>query len=644
MKIPRELTAEVFPMYRSVVVSSIVVFLVILLSSVPADAEKIIITASPLDDPSSTSAGKRSQTAFSEIITIDETSYGLIDFGEALKMASSVDLPDYGGSITAPVSLRGSNYQQTLIMVDGIPVVPVTGDIVDLSLYTLPEMEQVEIIKGSNSAAYGKYAMGGVINLVTKKPVFDNSASFTSSQGSYGYSLYNALANTYYHDVGFMLNLTRCSAENDYLYEREDGTEARRSNNDAELTSINSKIRFDAGGWDTLISGTITDQKKGSPGSEGDAGVLTPTDETMVSKNSFFLNTSRSFSQNQSLTLMASRLYDHTHNLTFYAGDVWTKLSSENLELSYLYDSRIFMLSPGIAYSREKINSDDYGIHSRITASGYLNSSVSLDPLLISMALRYDNSSDFEGSWTYHGGAVWKASDIIDLKANIGTGYHEPSMGHLYTPSSWYTFLPNPGLKPEKSFNWDIGPCIAFEHFGMGACYFVSTYKDLIKMDFPAPFSFTYINLDKARASGIESYAWTKPASYLTLSANYSFNHFTYASGEYRSRKVKQKPSQVLNLQVDYSTRVIRKDVSVFLAYQFRRGVYTNESNTEKTGDRNIVNTGVSVELIENASMSFKVNNLLNDTSVEYKDRSDWGSFWYPVPGRTYRFSIQMNI
>lgn len=621
-----------------------ILFFCVFSLSIPVRAEKIIITATPIDDSSSGSVVEKSPTAFSEVIKIDRSSYGLIDLNEALKMASSVDLPDYGGSVTAPISLRGSNFQQTLIMVDGMPISPVTGDMVDLSLYTIPEIHQVEIIKGSNSASYGKSAMGGAVNLVTKNPTFDNSGSFTSSQGSYGYSLYNALINTCYNEVGFLLNLTRSSAENDFLYEREDGSTQRRLNNDSEHTSVNGKIQFDAGGWNTLISATIIEQRKGSPGSEGDAGVLTPTDETDVSQNSFILDTSKSITKNQSVIVKASRLHNRTHNLTFFAGDAWTSQTTENLDLAYLYAGRLFMLSPGVVYTREKINSDDYGIHSRNTASGYLSSSASIKPCVLSLTLRYDNSSDFDGAWTYHSGIVWNVLDYLDLKANIGSGYREPSMGHLYTPSTWYTFIRNPELKPEKSVNWDIGPSVEFEDFGMGVSYFKSSYRDLIKMDFPAASSFTYINVDKATATGIEAYAWVKPLETFRLSANYSFNQFRYASGEYESKTLKHKPKQVFNLQADFNPEIMSRKTNIFLAYQFRQGVYTNESNTEKTGNRNIFNTGISVEVIKNAIMSLKVNNVFNDTSVEYKDSSQWGSFWYPVPGRTYRFSIQLSL
>ncbi|HHO75877.1 MAG TPA: TonB-dependent receptor [Deltaproteobacteria bacterium] len=631
-------------MNRSVFVSSIVLSLALVLSSAPVFGEKIVITATRLDDPAPSSIAGKVPTAFSETIKVDKSSHGMIDLNEALKMASSIDLPDYGGAVTAPISLRGSNFHQTLIMIDGIPVSPVTGDMTDLSLYAIPEIRQIEIVKGGNGARFGRYAMGGAINLVTKDPEFRNSASLTSSTGTYGYSLHNALINTFYKDIGIMLNLTRSSADNDYLYKKEDGTTEKRLNNDYERTSINSKIRFDAGGWDTLISGTFSDQTKGSPGSEGDAGMLTPTDETTVSQNSFYLTTAKALTETQTLALKLSRFYDHTHNLTFYSGDAWSKLSTEYLDIAYVYDKRPFMLSPGFVYIRERMNSDDYDIHSRKTASGYLNSSASTDLFVLSLTLRYDNSSDFDGEWTYHAGVQWNIHEHMGLKANIGTGYREPSMGELYTPSSYWTFILNPGLKPEKSFTWDVGPCLDFKHFGMGASYFMSSYQDLIKMDFPAPQTFTYINIDKAVATGIEAYAWSRPLEELRLSANCSFNQFRYASGEYKSKTLKHKPGQVMNLQMDYSPEIFAKNTNIFLAYQFRRGVYTNETNIERTGNRNIVNAGACVEVIENATVSLKADNIFNDRSVEYKDRSDWGSFWYPVPGRTYRLSIQMNI
>src|SRR5512137_3197649 len=150
----------------------------------------IVVTPELEKTPPQGSIAKKAPTSFSDVIIPGPESAGLIDTEEALRKASSVDLSDYGGAQTSPVTLRGSDFQQTLIMLDGIPLNPVTGDMVDLSRYMLPDIEQIEIVKGSNSADFGKAAMGGVVNLVTKNPSLIDEYDITASQGTYGYGLY----------------------------------------------------------------------------------------------------------------------------------------------------------------------------------------------------------------------------------------------------------------------------------------------------------------------------------------------------------------------------------------------------------------------------------------------------------------------
>ncbi|MGC9323227.1 MAG: TonB-dependent receptor plug domain-containing protein [Desulfomonilia bacterium] len=619
----------------------LVVFLVLLSQYSPVSAEKIIIVAPPIEDEQHGSIAQDAPTAFTEIIQVDRSARGVIDTKEVLRITSSIDLPEYGGGVTAPVSLRGSNFQQTLIMVDGVSISPVTGDLVDLDLYTLPSIDRIEVVKGSTSAIYGKSSMGGVINLITPRPTFTNSLEATSSQGTYGYSLNNATINGHVQDVGILANVTRLTSENDFLYERDDGSTARRENNDLFAISALSKIWFDLHGWDTIVSGTLMDQERGSPGSEGSAGMLTPDDEVFTNRSSILVDTEKFFSTASSLCVSASRLHDRTHAQTMYSGDTWTKLTSDTLELSYRRKEGNIELRPGLKILREKLSSDEYGIHSRSTTAASLGADLTIDPVDVSLNLRHDISSEFDSRWTFHTGAIWRIVEYLDIRSNIGTGFREPTMGNLYAPSSWYVFIPNEDLDPETSFGWDVGPTLDFTTFGAGLCYFVTTYDDLIKMDFPAEMTFTYVNIDTAKASGIESYAWVRPHELLKISGTYTMNRFTYGSGIYESKTLKQKPENIATLIVDMFPVLLSKSVDLYVMYQFREGVYADEANTIKTGNRNILDAGCTVKPYEDASISFKVNNIFNDTSREFEDSSLWGNFWYPVPGRTYRFSVQ---
>lgn len=135
-------------------------FLFILSSPVRAASDILIVVTPTVDKNAQGSVVQQAPTSFSDIISPSPEVSGLIDTEEALRKASSVNLSDYGGATTSPVSLRGSSYRQTLITLDGIPLNPVTGDMVDLSQYMMPDIDQIEIIKGSNSAAFGNSAMG----------------------------------------------------------------------------------------------------------------------------------------------------------------------------------------------------------------------------------------------------------------------------------------------------------------------------------------------------------------------------------------------------------------------------------------------------------------------------------------------------
>ena len=629
-----------------------ILFLAAILSSVffllsvapQARCDRIIVIAPPLDDAGQGSVVAKAPTSFTDVIRPGDSSPGLIDTAEALRMASSVDLADYGGAATSPVTLRGSNFQQTLLSLDGVPLTPVTGDMVDLSRYALPGIEQVEIVKGSNSAVFGKSAMGGVINLVTRKPGPRDSLDFTSSQGSYGYGLYHAQATVHAGQAGILADITRSFADNDFRYERDDGTWKRRENNDVENTTGLLKMVFDAQGWDTSIMGNVIDHKMGSPGSEGSAGLITPADRVSAVQSTCLVETEKTLSPDQSMGLRAWFLGNRMHTESIPFGDSRTKIMNRGMAVSYSVNAGPFCISPKAEYLLERMNSDDYGTHSRRTATGTLAVNLDASPAFVELATRYDDSSDFGPRWTYHAGATLSVTDYLLVKANAGTGYREPTMGQLYAPSTWYTFVPNPGLDPERSFSWDIGPSASFGTFGTGVNYFFTSYRDLIKMSFPGPNQFSYVNVDRARGSGIEAYFWVAPARLVKLSSNYLLSRYTYESGAYDGNVIKQKPEQVLNLQADIFPVIWKRSTTITIAYQFREGSYADEANTFKTGNRDILNAALVVEVNKNTSVSFKADNILGDSAPEYVDKSPWGTFWYPLPGRMYRFAAQVSF
>ncbi len=618
----------------------------LLVVPVPArPASEVFITVTPtVRTEQQGTVADRTPTAFMDIITPGSEASGVTNTGEALRSSSSVDFSDYGGAPASPLTLRGSNYRETLIMLDGIPLNPVTGDLVDVTRYLLPDIDRIEVIKGSNSASFGKSAMGGTVNIVTSDPSEVDEVDLTATQGSYGMGLYHGHASMKFGRTGLLATITRAFSDNDFRYDRDDGTRTTRQNNGVENTTGLIKATFEVQDWKTSLMGNFIDQFAGSPGSEGSAGYLTPHDKVGTIQATYLAQTSRAIGDNQSIDLRAWMLTSRTHTESLPFGDSRTRLVQESCAASYERKFGIFSVSPRAEYLRERMSSDDYGRHTRSTLSGIMSADMDAQPFLVQLTGRCDDSSEFGSRLSYHAGAAWKALDHVQLRANVGTGYVEPTMGQLYAPSSWYTFIPNPDLEPEKSLGFDVGPTVTFTSFGTGVNYFHTRYRDLIKMDFPEAEAFTYVNVDEARSHGMEASAWCAPASQVMLQANYTLTRSTYESGTYEGNEMKQKPRQVLNLQADWFPEIAGRAATFSVAYQIRAGTYADEANTERTRTRYLLHAGAIYDVGPNTDISFKVDNLLDDQSPEYVDKTPWGSFWYPVAGRTYRFAAKVTF
>ena len=141
--------------------ASILIIIAFMNSTIQAASDILIVVTPTMGSKDKDSATKKAPTAFTDIVIPGPESSGLIDTSEALRKAASVDLSDYGGATTSPVTLRGSSYRQTLITLDGIPLNPITGDMVDLSQFMLPDIDRIEIIKGATAQPSATRPWGG---------------------------------------------------------------------------------------------------------------------------------------------------------------------------------------------------------------------------------------------------------------------------------------------------------------------------------------------------------------------------------------------------------------------------------------------------------------------------------------------------
>ena len=109
-----------------------------------------------------------------EIITKNEIKYLPVDnINELLQYIGGVDIRRRGpNGVQADLSFRGSTFEQVLVLINGVKVIdPQTGHHVMNLPIDLDIIERIEIVKGPASTLYGSEAVGGLINIITKKPI-----------------------------------------------------------------------------------------------------------------------------------------------------------------------------------------------------------------------------------------------------------------------------------------------------------------------------------------------------------------------------------------------------------------------------------------------------------------------------------------
>lgn len=118
-----------------------------------------------------TQLGEIGEEQTSSLLTQEEIArFNRQDVGEAVNLLSGVSIAFSGARNEKTVNIRGFDSRQTPLFIDGIPVyVPYDGN-VDISRFTTADLAAIQVAKGFSSVSYGPNAMGGAINLISRKP------------------------------------------------------------------------------------------------------------------------------------------------------------------------------------------------------------------------------------------------------------------------------------------------------------------------------------------------------------------------------------------------------------------------------------------------------------------------------------------
>jgi len=511
-----------------------------------SDADTIIVTATRIPTPSG-----RIGSSVSVITAEDIENHQYRSVTDALQSIPALSVVRNGGpgKLTSVFS-RGSNANHTLVLIDGIEINDPsnTDGRVDLSHLYIGDVERIEFLHGPQGTLYGSDAIGGVIQIFTRKGSGAPKLSGTLEGGSFGTLNEFGYLSGSTRQLSYTLNAQHTDTNGVSAL----GNEFRQPNgvlddDGSESRTLSSRLVYtpsDALEFDFSSRYVRTDNQL-------DLNVF-PVQDDSDSDNTteqliLGLNTRLSLFDGRTdhrLGISYTDIdrgdrddFDAVNTLDYQrASNKATKLKFELQNDVYLSDAHTLTL--GIETEEDEIDAhldsqSAFGPFTSATMADIRNNAVYLQDqftgygnLSGTAGIRYDDNEDFGAETT------WRLALSHDLpasgtrlKGSWATGFKAPTLTQLYgiSVSSFGPFTGNPDLAPETSRGWELGFEQILErlHAQLGATWYRNNIKDLITSN--DTFT-TNINRDEVKTYGVEAFLKTQFSDRLNAGLDYSYS------------------------------------------------------------------------------------------------------------------------
>jgi vitamin B12 transporter len=452
---------------------------------------------------------------------------------EQLKLAQGQDvvsvLRDYAGLDAAanggagqPASLflRGTDSAHTLVMIDGVKINPDNGFGSALQNIRLTNVERIEIVKGPRASLYGSDAIGGVINIITKKA--SHGLQYGAHAGAGRYGSYDTGADVSYGEGDSAIGATADDYHTDG-FPAVAGFPSDSGNQDRSLTAFG---RTRLGGVDLGFNHWQSKGYTQYVGTDANFNPI-PADEDFQDATSSFDvggHPVQAWRSNLDLSHMLDEIDQRqvdTFNTPPVPDYVHTQRNAADWQNDLtLSDSQLLTL--GLYSEDEHTATDSFG--SLYDESHRVNALYAEDDLdwssqRLVLAGRDTHDQEFGNHFTYNVDYGYDLSNSTKLTAGIGTGFRAPSAAERFG------FDGNPDLSPETSSNYELG---LRQKTGDAQLFTISVFQDdlddlIVFQPQPTaadPFAGKNENVGRARVQGLEvgynvglgSWAWDTQA------------------------------------------------------------------------------------------------------------------------------------
>ncbi len=523
------------------------------------------------------------------------------------------------------IYIRGSEPNHTLILIDGVRLNDPTnnrGGGYDLSTLDPSSIERIEVIRGAGSAIYGADAMGGIVNIVTKRGKVDGiGGSVRGEVGGQGFRQAQG-------SVGFGTNRFQGQIGASAL---KDGEE--KEGGELDLKSFNGSMSFQPSeSSDIRVYARYNDRESTAfPESSGGVRLAVNRDLERRDAKETIYGVDLSFDPTEKIELnlkLANYKRDEDKNTPAIApadpSDPFTGIpaatSSIDFERRSALISALFRLplntdlTVGYEHLREEGENRgtldffgplprDFNL-TRKTRSPFVEVKIKpIEPLVVHLGVRHDSISDRDSETSPSAGVRFTFPGThTTLKAHYAEGFKPPSFFALGDPISG-----NPDLVSETNKSHEIGFEQGFwgDRASFGAALFKTEYKNLIDFDFA---TFQLVNRNRVNADGGEFEFRLRPLDRLSISLSYTYVDLEIEDSDINLRN---RPKHRAGLSVNYAVSDALQLAfnAAYVGKAFDSSIPTGEVELDSY-------TRVDVALTykwRNLSATFAIDNLLDD-------------------------------
>ena len=585
-----------------------------------------------------------------------------------------------GGGSSSDISIRGMAASYTMLLIDGrrqnSRETRPNSDGPGIEQGWLPPLEaieRIEVVRGPMSSLYGSDAMGGVVNIITRKVPKKWTGSVrvdtTQQEDSRSGDIYQ---------TNFFLG---GPIQNDVLGLQLYGQKSRR-NEDSFVNGFNKQdttsgtVKFsltpNQNHEVVLELGRTMQDRISRPGRSMALescrnGRCTPN---TISENGYDKN-QYSLSHVGRWGFGTSNTYVQQEEIDNPGRDMKLKNLEFNSQITMPLGDR-HLTTLGVSYKNEKlvdegnqlVTANPVNTLERYQWALFAENEWSVtDAFSLTGGLRMNEDENYGTHWTPRLYGVWKATDMLSVKGGISTGFKAPSLRSAVADWGQITggggdpaiIVGNPNLKPEKSTSQEIGLIWNNrQNFNASLTLFNTDFKDKITelrrcSDTGAnppgsgivdgnctiqgtayKFISDRVNVDEANMRGIETTVTWSVNDDLRLAANYTYTRSEQKSGNFRGQPLNKMPKHMLNATADWQAN---QALGVWGRMNFRgktSDYLSRTSMVEGTPSFTFVDVGLNYALSKDMKLGFGIYNLFDKRvdDLTYESVYDGRRFW----------------